>query len=170
MQLLRWCGWRIVVFLAVTHVTWRCRLAGTVPIRQRQVASETEILMIVMVYWPEAGRSRTTLPRSLSSRSRTNFECRRLSTYASYCTSSWREPPNHGPNDCSMSTRRNDSTTSNVECESRRKARHNLDGCERYSGEKIATAPSNCSPRDRTSGKGRIYELSLRLADRDLTN
>ena len=28
-----------------------------------------------------------------------------------YCTPSWREPPNHGPKDCSVSTRRNDSAT-----------------------------------------------------------
>ena len=42
----------------------------------------------------------------LSSRSPANFECRRWSTYASYCTLSRREPPNHGPKDCSVSTRR----------------------------------------------------------------
>ena len=53
--------------------------------------------------------SLTTLRGSLSSRSPTNFECRNLSTYASYCTPSWREPPNRGPTDRSVSTRRNDS-------------------------------------------------------------
>jgi|SRR6516162_114373 hypothetical protein len=31
--------------------------------------------------------------------------------YASYCTLSWREPPNRGPKDRSVSTRRNDSAT-----------------------------------------------------------
>src|SRR5207249_8374310 len=45
----------------------------------------------------------------LSSRSPANFACLRWSTYASYCTPSWREPPNRGPTDRSVSTRRNDS-------------------------------------------------------------
>jgi hypothetical protein len=55
--------------------------------------------------------SRPTSFGSLSSRSATNRECRRWPTYASYCTSSWREPLNHGPKTAPVSTRRNDSTT-----------------------------------------------------------
>ena len=73
-----------------------------------------------------------TVSGSLSSRNLTNFECLSRSTSASYCTSSWREPPNHGPKGCSVSTGRNDSTT--------------FKRCmrmppKRYFGETIATAP-----------------------------
>ena len=64
--------------------------------------------------------SLTTLRGILSSRSPANFECRNLSTYAPYCTPSWRGSPNHGPKDYSVTTGRNDSTTFNVVRESRR--------------------------------------------------
>ena len=47
----------------------------------------------------------------LSSRNTTNSECLSRSTYAPYCTPSWRGSPNHGPKDYSVTTGRNDSTT-----------------------------------------------------------
>src|SRR5215469_2647160 len=60
---------------------------------------------------PSPASSLITLRGSLSSRKLANFAWRKWSTYASYCTPSWREPPNRGPKDCAVSTRRNDSTT-----------------------------------------------------------
>src|SRR5215472_18157704 len=53
---------------------------------------------------PSPPRSLITVCASLSSCSPANLECRRWSTYASYCAPPWREPPNRGPTDRSVST------------------------------------------------------------------
>ena len=59
---------------------------------------------------PSPPCSLITVRASSSSRIPANLEWRRWSTYASYCTPSWREPPNRGRKDSSVSTRRNDGT------------------------------------------------------------
>jgi len=60
--------------------------------------------------YPSLACSLITLRGSLSFRKPANFAWRKWLSYASYCTSSLREPPDHRPKDCSVSTRRDDTT------------------------------------------------------------
>ena len=92
----------------------------------------------LQVLWPR-------VRASLSSRRPANFECQRsltLHTAPLHGVSHQITGPKTAP--CRLST--TIARLWNVVCESRRRARRNLDGCQRYSGEKIAAAAGFLEP------------------------